>query len=84
MYYRVQWTLDGEKRLVDYLGRTEEEAEEENRVDVVGSVLTRPPPPPDYAEESVVEHSGIKPIWLLRFFTSWGARWSALGGQQQQ
>jgi len=83
MYDRVQWTLDGEKRLVDYLGRTEEEAEEENLVDVVGSVLTRPPPPPDYVEEGVVEHSGIKPIWLLRFFTSWGARWSALGGQQQ-
>jgi len=83
MYDRVQWKLDGERRLVDYLGRTEEEAEEENRVDVVGSVLTRPPPPPDDAGEGVVEHSEIKPIWLLRFFTSWGARWSALGGQQQ-
>ena len=77
-YDRVQWTLNGERRLVDYLGRTEEEAEEENRVDVVGSALTQPPPLTDDTGEGVIEHSGIKPIWLLRFFTSWGAR---LGGQ---
>ncbi|KAF5363541.1 hypothetical protein D9756_000366 [Leucocoprinus leucothites] len=83
-FNRVQWTMDGERRLVDYLGRTEEEAEEENRVNVVG--LARPPPPPEEDEENVVEHPGIKPMWLLRFFTSWGARWSALrvgSGQQQ-
>ncbi|KAJ3560245.1 hypothetical protein NP233_g10966 [Leucocoprinus birnbaumii] len=83
-FNRLQWTMDGERRLVDYLGRTEEEAEEENRVNVAG--LTRPPTPPEEEEENVVEHPGIKPMWLLRFFTSWGARWSALrvgGGQQQ-
>ncbi|KAJ7283632.1 hypothetical protein C8J57DRAFT_1709997 [Mycena rebaudengoi] len=29
-FNRLQWTLDGQERLVDYLGRTESEAEEEN------------------------------------------------------
>lgn len=80
-FNRVQWTMDGERRLVDYLGRTEEEAEEENRVNA--ERLAVPPPPLEDDEEEVVEHAGIKPMWLLRFFTSWGARWSALrvGGQ---
>lgn len=84
-FNRVQWTLDGERRLVDYLGRTEEDAEEENRVDVAGR-LAVPPPPPEEEEEDVVELPGIKPMWLLRFFTSWGARWSALrvGGATQE
>jgi len=78
-FNRLQWTLDGRERLVDYLGRTESEAEEESRlehlrrrgvrVDRLGAE--------DEEEEDVVAHPGIKPMWLLRFFTSWGARWSA-------
>jgi hypothetical protein len=89
-FNRVQWTLDGKRRLVDYLGRTEEEAEEENRLEEGQGVLdlkaVHAPPPPPLDEEEVVEHAGMKPVWLLRFFTSWGARWSALrvgGGQPQ-
>lgn len=31
-FNRLQWTLDGRERLVDYLGRTESEAEEEEKV----------------------------------------------------
>jgi len=31
-------------------------------------------------EGDVVENPGIKPMRLLRFFTSWGARWSASAG----
>lgn len=69
-FNRLQWTLDGQERLVDYLGRTESEAEEESSVDP-NSMFTMPP------EEDLVEHPGIKPMWLLRFFTSWGARWGA-------
>jgi len=75
-FNRVQWTLDGERKLVDYLGRTEDEAEEENRGYLAGVALH--PPPPAGEEADVVEHPSIKPMWLLRFFTSWGARWSAL------
>jgi hypothetical protein len=71
-FNRLQWTLDGQARLVDYLGRTESEAEEESSVDP-NSVFIVPPE----EEEDLVEHPGIKPMWLLRFFTSWGARWGA-------
>lgn len=74
-YNRLQWTLDGQRRLVDYLGRTEEEAEEERRIDPHGVMGGGMPEEDD--DEDVVEHPGIKPMWLLRFFTSWGARWSA-------
>ncbi|KAF9462668.1 hypothetical protein BDZ94DRAFT_1194337 [Collybia nuda] len=69
-FNRLQWTLDGRERLVDYLGRTESEAEEESLVDSE-TVLNFPL---EGEEEDVVEHPGIKPMWLLRFFTSWGAR----------
>lgn len=81
-FNRIQWRLDGERRLVDYLGRTESEAEEENRVDIPGVAMSLPPPEDE--EEDVVEHPSIKPMWLLRFFTSWGARWNTLkvGGAQ--
>jgi hypothetical protein len=61
-FNRLQWTIDGQKRLVDQVGRTESEAEEERKI--VGE------------DSEVIEHPGIKPMWLLRFFTSWGARWS--------
>ncbi|TFK43512.1 hypothetical protein BDQ12DRAFT_622506 [Crucibulum laeve] len=72
-FNRLQWTIDGQQRLVDHLGRTESEAEEEIRVDPESILL----PPPIEDEEDVVEHPGIKPMWLLRFFTRWGAKWSA-------
>lgn len=75
-FNRMQWTLDGERRLVDYLGRTEDEVKEESRVNIAG--VTMHPRPPEGEEADVVENPSIKPMWLLRFFTSWGARWSAL------
>ncbi|KAF8913919.1 hypothetical protein CPB84DRAFT_1840695 [Gymnopilus junonius] len=88
-YNRLQWTLDGRERLVDHLGRTESEAEEENKieeelteggffVDKFGGPAT--PGVAHLEEGDVVENPGIKPMWLLRFFTSWGARWSASAG----
>jgi len=27
--------------------------------------------------EEVVKHPAMRPMWLLRFFTSWGAKWGA-------
>lgn len=89
-FNRLQWTLDSRPRLVDHLGRTESEAEEESMFDERGSGGYRDGQPltpasvggelpslEEEAEGNVVEHPGIKPMWLLRFFTSWGARWSA-------
>lgn len=73
-FNRLQWTLDGRERLVDYLGRTESEAEEERRVDPQSVFIMSQE---EEEEEDVVEHPGIKPMWLLRFFTSWGTRWGA-------
>lgn len=83
-YNRLQWTLGGEKRLVDHIGRTESEAEEEEELDR-GPRISRPleqivleeEETEGEEEENVVKHPTIKPMWLLRFFTSWGARWSA-------
>ncbi|KAF8974543.1 hypothetical protein BDZ97DRAFT_33783 [Flammula alnicola] len=74
-YNRLQWTLDGQERLVDQLGRTESEAEEESGLERVA--YERPPEAAEVSEEDMVAHPIIKPMWLLRFFTSWGARWSA-------
>jgi hypothetical protein len=71
-FNRVQWTLDGGERLVDLMGRTESEAEEVASLEARGVSI-----PLEEEEEDVVDHPGIKPMWLLRFFTSWGARWSA-------
>ena len=79
-FNRLQWTLDDRERLVDYLGRTEEEAAEENLVDPHSLFII----PPEEEEEDVVEHPGIKPMWLLRFFTSWGARWGAAAVPSEQ
>jgi hypothetical protein len=70
-FNRVQWTLNGGERLVDLMKRTESEAEEEASLEAKGISV-----PLEEEEEDVVEHPGIKPMWLLRFFTSWGARWS--------
>ncbi|THH06359.1 hypothetical protein EW146_g9636, partial [Bondarzewia mesenterica] len=67
-YDRVQWTLDGEERRVDWVGRTEAEAEEEEGLE----------PAVEEEEERVLEHQGLfKPTWLLKLFESWGARWGA-------
>lgn len=83
-FNRLQWTLDGRERLVDHLGRTESEAEEESELEHLrrgGRVRVDHPGRTENEEEEdeedVVAHPGIKPMWLLRFFTSWGARWSA-------
>ena len=59
----IQWTIDGQKRVVDQLGRSESEAEEERKIKEEE----------EEEEEEVQEFvTGIKPMWLLRFFTSWG------------
>lgn len=72
-FNRLQWTLDGKERLVDHLGRTESEAEEESGIDANEEVVQ---PPLDEEEEEVIQHPGIKPMWLLRFFTKW-AKWGS-------
>jgi len=73
-FNRLQWTLDGEGRLVDSLGRDESEVEEEA---ALGDLLGFLEGVEEEDEEDVVEHPSLKPTWLLRFFTSWGARWGA-------
>lgn len=80
-FNRLQWTLDGRERLVDYLGRTESEAEEESGLEHLrrdgGVRVDRAENEEEEEDDDLVAHPGIKPMWLLRFFTSWGARWSA-------
>lgn len=73
-YNRVQWTLDGNERLVDALGRTESEAEEEDELPHESGYET------DEVEEEVdaVENLTLKPTWLLRFFNYWGSKWGAI------
>ncbi|KAK2466228.1 hypothetical protein APHAL10511_001870 [Amanita phalloides] len=72
-FNRLQWTLDGKPQLVNVYGRTPKEVEEEARADPRGQFL----PVTEEDEEDVVEHPSIKPMWLLRLFTRWGARWGA-------
>lgn len=73
-FNRLQWTLDGQERLVDHLGRTESEAEEESVAeDFEGFHL------PPTEDEEVIKNPTMRPMWLLRFFTSWGAKWGAFG-----
>ncbi|KAG6900955.1 hypothetical protein C0993_004392 [Termitomyces sp. T159_Od127] len=77
-FNRLQWTLDGKERLVDHLGRTESEAEEEEPgMPYLGSQE-------EDEDEDVVQHPGIKPMWLLRFFTSWGAKWGVFAAASSQ
>ncbi|KAF9075801.1 hypothetical protein BDP27DRAFT_1314518 [Rhodocollybia butyracea] len=76
-FNRLQWTLDGRERLVDAEGKTESEVAEERGIDAEGAFIS----PPTEDVEDVVEHSNIKPMWLLRFFTSWGANWGATKGK---
>jgi len=73
-FNRLQRTLNGEGRLVDSLGRDESEVEEEA---VLGDLVGFPEGVEEEDEEDVVQHPSLKPTWLLRFFTSWGARWGA-------
>ena len=70
-FNREQWTLQGEDRLVDVLGRTESEAEEE--YGLPGAVLHRR----EEEEGEVIEHAGLKTTWMLRMFHYWGNRWGA-------
>lgn len=73
-FNRLQWTLDGKPRLVDVYGKTQKEVEEEARADPRAEFSL---PVTGEDEEDVVEHPSIKPMWLLRLFTRWGARWGA-------
>lgn len=59
-FNRLQWTIEGQKRLVDQVGRSESEAEEERKIVEEEEAV----------DSEVVDHPGIKPMWLLRFFTS--------------
>lgn len=69
-FNRLQWTLDGQEKLVDLLGRTESEVEEEeNLADEEHQQVAL-----DEEQDAVSNHS-MKPVWLLRFFTSWISRW---------
>ncbi|KAH7914333.1 hypothetical protein BJ138DRAFT_1144062 [Hygrophoropsis aurantiaca] len=70
---RVQWTLDGQERIVDAWGRTESEAEEEKRAGA--GIVEEDEEDEEIEEAAAVEHTAMKPMWLLRFFTSWSARW---------
>jgi hypothetical protein len=73
-FNRLQWTLDGEGRLVDSFGRDESEVEEEV---ALGDLVEFLEGVEEEDDEDVVQHPSLKPTWLLRFFTSWGARWGA-------
>jgi hypothetical protein len=70
-FNRLQWTLDGTERLVDAHGRTESEVEEEKGIE--GEDVTDLDPESD--EEEIVENPSMKPMWLLKFLTSWITRW---------
>ncbi|KAL4241904.1 hypothetical protein ABKN59_000448 [Abortiporus biennis] len=68
-FNRIQWRIDGTEVLVDALGRTESEVEEE--MDLPGSR----PLLEEEEEGEVVEHPGLRPTWLLRVFNYLGSRW---------
>ncbi|KAH8830928.1 hypothetical protein DL96DRAFT_1707720 [Flagelloscypha sp. PMI_526] len=82
-YNRVQWTLDGRKRLVDELGRTESEAEEEEELDpeheFVAGRLEDP-----VEDEGVVRNRAIKPVWLLGWFKGLGSRWTTAAPESEE
>ncbi|KDQ64523.1 hypothetical protein JAAARDRAFT_187846 [Jaapia argillacea MUCL 33604] len=68
-FNRLQWTLDGEERLVDRFGRTESEVEEEK-----GFPAEFPVHDEEGTDDLEPEYlSG--PTWLLQLFNSWGNRW---------
>ncbi|KAI6047166.1 hypothetical protein EDC04DRAFT_593027 [Pisolithus marmoratus] len=85
----IQWTLDGNKRLVDVSGRTEQEVEEDRRA--AGSDTDtesfyegeRTDTESEGGHEGVSgraeeeeeeERQWVMPMWLLRMLTSWGSR----------
>lgn len=72
-FTRVQWTLDGQERLVDALGRTESEAEEEAGLPGADALDL------EESEDEVdaVQHQSLRPTWLLNFFNYWGSKWGA-------
>jgi hypothetical protein len=72
---------DGSERLVDAYGRTESEAEEERVVAAGGDYSegedeTESEGDIDGGDGGAVEgeREAMGPMWLLRVFTSWGAR----------
>jgi hypothetical protein len=110
-FNRLQQRLDGREVVVDSLGRTESEVEEEERlvrhglsrmgedtdahrrafgqpinsdedvderqlVETQDGLLSKPCQEMEDAENAV-EHSSIRPMWLLKFFMGWGAMWTA-------
>lgn len=77
-YSRLQRALDGSPRLVDALGRTESEAEEEDEAMLADDEEEIVALEKEELGEGVqpVENRRIKPMWLLRFFQiGWGAGW---------
>lgn len=70
-YNRVQWRLAGGQQLVDSLGRTEEEAQEEEGLPKFARLEE------EDDQVDAVPHPGLAPTWLLRFINTWGARWGA-------
>lgn len=72
MFNGLQWTPDGQGRLVDVHGRTESEAEEEEDLPPIRPVVA--------GEEEAVEHASLKPTWLLRMFNYWGSKWGPRRG----
>ncbi|KAH9938141.1 uncharacterized protein B0H18DRAFT_1099992 [Fomitopsis serialis] len=78
-FNRVQWTLDGRERLVDALGRTESEAEEEEGLPGADAIDM------EESEDEVdaVQHQSLRPTWLLNFFNYWGSKWGAAGQKKE-
>ncbi|RXW25248.1 hypothetical protein EST38_g606 [Candolleomyces aberdarensis] len=107
-FNRLQQRLDGREVVVDWLGRTESDVEEEERLARHGLSQagqdadahqrafghstdsedeqhfaetedgSLPKPGQEMEDgENVVEHSSIRPMWLLKFFMGWGAMWTA-------
>lgn len=69
-FSRQQWALGGADRLVDVLGRTESEAEEE--YGLPGAIM-----PLQDEDVELEDNTNLKPTWLLRMFHYWGSRWGA-------
>ncbi|KAI0921120.1 hypothetical protein AcV7_003406 [Taiwanofungus camphoratus] len=74
-FNRVQWTLDGRERIVDVQGRTESEADEEDRLPHARGIDLEE----EEEEMDAVEHPTLRPTWVLRFFNYWGSKWGASG-----
>ncbi|KAH9844317.1 uncharacterized protein C8Q71DRAFT_826848 [Rhodofomes roseus] len=78
-FNRVQWTLDGRERLVDALGRTESEAEEDAGLPGADAIDLEE----SEDEADVVQHQSLRPTWLLNFFNYWGSKWGAAGQKKE-